>query len=115
MLMTEPPTTITEYLVADHERLHALLAEATADDRFDASAFALFRQGLLRHIAIEEKLLLVAVRGASGTPPSRWRELRIEHAALTSLLVPAPDLALCREIEALLGEHDAKEEGAQGV
>lgn len=108
--------TITAILVADHERLHSLLATASAAERFDATAFAQFREGLLRHIAVEEKLLLPAVRTAlGGTPPARWSELRAEHAALTSLLVPVPDLELCREIRSLLAAHDGKEEGADGV
>jgi hypothetical protein len=108
--------TITAYLVQDHLRLHALLAAATAGEHFEEQAFARFREGLLRHIAIEEKILLPAVRAVrGGTPPAGWSELRTEHAALTSLLVPVPDIALCHEIEALLAAHDAKEEGSEGV
>lgn len=107
---------VVTYLVADHARLHALLDRAMVTPEFDPEAFAEFRHGLLRHIAIEEKLLLPAVREArGGTPLDRAHELRIDHAALTSLLVPTPDLALGREILALLAEHDAKEEGAGGI
>ena len=110
---------ITEYLEQDHLRLHALLAAATASGaggRFDAVSYAEFRAGLLRHIAIEEKLLLPAARRArSGVPIDRAHQLRIEHGALGSLLVPTPDHALCREIAGLLATHDAREEGAGGV
>lgn len=108
--------TITAYLVSDHARLHGLLARAVVAPHLDPAAFADFRRGLLRHIAIEEKLLFPAVRKARrGASLDRAHELRIDHAALTSLLVPTPDLALCREILALLSMHDAKEEGAGGV
>lgn len=107
---------ITELLVADHQRLHRLLATAHTGGHLDGDAFAAFRAGLLHHIALEEKLLLPAVRRARGGEPlARARELRTEHAALTSLLVPTPDLALCAELEALLASHDAKEEGEDGV
>jgi hypothetical protein len=110
------PRTITAYLVSDHARLHGLLARAAVAPHLDPVAFADFRRGLLRHIAIEEKLLFPAVREAQrGASLDRAHELRTDHAALTSLLVPTPDLALCREILALLSLHDAKEEGAGGV
>ena len=48
-------------------------------------------------------------------PVEGARELRIEHAALTSLLVPTPDAALCGELSSVLSPHDAKEEGPAGV
>lgn len=97
---------VTDYLEADHQRLHALL---------DSGALAEFRAGLLRHIAIEEKLLFPAVRRALGRPLDAALRLRVEHAALTSLLVPTPDPTLVAEIRALLARHDAKEEGPDGV
>jgi hypothetical protein len=106
---------ITEYLTRDHARLHSLLDECLAT-RDLGDVFERFRGGLLRHIAIEEKLLFPAVRRALGGEalPSAW-ELRIEHAALTSLMVPTPDAALCEEIGSLLRDHDQKEEGSRGV
>jgi hypothetical protein len=101
----------------DHARLHRLLAAATADPaRFDHEAFEQFRAGLLRHIGIEEKILLPeARRRRGGEPLPIAQTLRSEHGALASLLVPTPDHALAREIEALLSRHDAREEGAGGL
>lgn len=108
--------TIAGYLHADHQRLRRLLHRAMAVTDLDLAAFADFRRGLLRHIGIEEKLLLPAARRArGGTPLDRARELRIDHAAITSLFVGTPDLALCRELASLLSVHDAKEEGSGGV
>lgn len=107
---------ITDYLTADHERLHLLLATASAGATVDAAAYAAFRAGLLRHIGIEEKLLFPAVRAAHGDAPlARVRGLHVEHAAISTLLVPAPDLALCGELAYLLGRHDAQEEGPEGL
>ena len=107
---------VTEFLLADHRRLHDLLARARAGDGVDVEAYQELRQGLLRHIAIEERVLFPAVRRARGGEPlPAAHALRVEHAALTSLLVPTPNAALCREIESLLTAHDAKEEGPHGV
>lgn len=109
-------STITGYLRSDHARLHGLLKRAMSLPHLDKEAFAAFRRGLLRHIAIEEKMLLPAVRKArGGRVLDGAHELRIDHAALTSLLVPTPDRKLCREILSLISVHDEKEEGAGGT
>jgi hypothetical protein len=109
---------ITDYLTADHARLEALLARAASLATLDLEAYAEFRSGLLRHIGIEEKLLLSAVKKLP--PPvalsvDELHTLRVEHAALTSLLVATPDLALLAEIREILQRHDAREEGEAGV
>lgn len=108
---------ITEYLEQDHERLRALLSQACEGGAaLDLAAFARFRTGLLRHIGIEEKVLFPAARRANGgTAVAGAAELRVEHAALSSMLVPTPDLALAREIAALAAQHDETEERPGGV
>jgi hypothetical protein len=107
---------VSDWLVADHERLHALLTAAIAGSDFDPTAFAAFRVGILRHIGVEEKILLPAARRARGGEAiERAWGLRLDHAALTSLMVPTPDRALVEEVSALLAAHDAKEEGPLGV
>jgi hypothetical protein len=45
----------------------------------------------------------------------RRAALRIDHAALTTLLVPTPDRALALEIHALLERHNQIEDGNGGV
>lgn len=107
---------VTTYLIADHHRLDALLQQAAASHPFDGDAFARFRAGLLRHIAIEEKVLFPAARRARGGDHlSRAHDLRVEHAALSSLLVTTPDNALCGELQSILVGHNAVEEGPGGV
>ena len=50
---------LTEFLVEDHRRLDGLLQSAIADPgRIDTGSYAQFRAGLLRHIGMEEKILL---------------------------------------------------------
>lgn len=107
---------ISQYLHQDHLRLHGLLGETIKGPELDLEAYGKFRGGLLRHIAIEEKILLREVRVRLGDEPHpSAHRLRVEHAALTSLLVSTPDRALIDEIRGLLAEHDKREEGAEGV
>jgi hypothetical protein len=107
-------TALERYLTEDHVRLDGLLRASLRDERhFDTVAFEEFRAGLLRHIGIEEKLLLPLARRA--LPGSLVSALRVEHAALASLLVPTPDHALAREIASLLETHNGREEGTAGL
>jgi hypothetical protein len=103
---------ITQYLIADHERLHPLLERCC--EEFEPDLFARFRAGLLRHIAIEEKILFPAASGVLGRLRD-FAELHREHSALAMLLVPPPDAALCREIATILADHNQREEGDNGV
>lgn len=107
---------IADYLHEDHVRLHGFLGRAGAGPEIDLDAFELFRGGLLRHIAIEEKILLREVRlRLNDEPHPQAHQLRVEHGALTSLMVATPDHELVGEIRSLLGEHDAREEGPDGI
>jgi hypothetical protein len=108
---------IHDILTGDHARLEALLSRATSDPaRLDHDAFEEFRAGLLRHIAIEEKILLPdARRRRGGTPLPLAERLRIDHGALASLLVPTADAALVDEIREILGTHDTLEEQPGGL
>jgi len=106
------------YLLAeDHARLEALLSRAThAPGRFDHEAFEELRAGLLRHIAIEEKILLPdARRRRGGEPLPLARRLRIDHGALASLMVPTPDRVLVAQIEEILRPHDGLEDEPGGL
>ncbi len=108
---------LRRYMTHDHARLDALLAASTARaDAFDAGAFERFRAGLLRHIGIEEKILLAEARARRGGEPlPRAARLRIEHAAIASLLVPTPTPAIAAELRGLLAVHNALEEGDGGL
>ena len=108
---------LSQHMAAEHRRLEALLDRSVADPKhFDAGAFDEFRLGLLRHIGIEEKILLTdARRRRGGEPLPVAKMLRVQHGALASLLVPTPDRALVEEIRTLLRSHDAHEEGPRGL
>lgn len=108
---------ITEFLARDHARLDALLAQAVArPGQIDLAAFGGFREGLLRHIAWEEKILLPAATAArGGAPPPLARRLRVEHGALAALLVPTPTPEIVGEIRSILGPHNEAEERPAGL
>jgi hypothetical protein len=107
---------IFQLLAADHARLDALLTRALAPGPIDREAFDEFREGLLRHIAIEEKVLLPAAREARGGEPlPQARRLRIDHGAIAALLVPTPTPEIAAEILKILGPHNVVEEGEGGL
>jgi hypothetical protein len=111
------PGPIHAFLAEDHERLDALLRRATGSAAgFDAASFEEFRAGILRHIGIEEKILLKEARRANGGEPLPMASrLRVEHGAIAMLLVPTPSHELVAEIRSLLSGHNALEEGAAGL
>jgi hypothetical protein len=108
---------IATYLAADHARLRTLLVRATADpSRIDHAAYDDFRAGLLRHIAMEEKVLFRDARDRrNGEPLPVTKQLHADHAAIASLLVPPPTHALLATIRDILAEHDPLEEGPDGL
>ena len=107
---------IGRHLADDHVRLEALLARSVATPgTLDRGPYDAFRAGLLRHIALEEKIVFPALREAlGGAAPPEWRRLRIDHGAIASLLVPPPTPELVGELRAILGPHDALEEAGDG-
>jgi hypothetical protein len=112
--MSGPLTTL---LAGDHTRLDGLLQRAmTAASRIERAAYAEFRAGLLRHISLEEKILLPAAQRWQGGVPLSWAtKLRLDHGALAALLVPTPTPAIIAAIHTVLAAHNALEEGPGGV
>jgi uncharacterized protein involved in response to NO len=108
---------VAAYLVADHQRLETLLTRATAQpNAIDLAAYGEFRRGLLRHIAMEEKILLpAAARARGGVPLPAAARLRRDHGAIAALLVPAPTSAIVAALRLVLAGHNLVEEGPAGV
>ncbi|AKF11062.1 hemerythrin domain-containing protein [Sandaracinus amylolyticus] len=104
-------STLRALIEDEHRELDALLARADAAGLLDLEAFEALRARLLRHIAIEEKLILAEVRVVRGGEPIEGaRRVRVEHGAIASLLVGTPDVALVAELRSLLIAHEAFEE-----
>jgi hypothetical protein len=108
---------IEAHLSADHARLDALLSRSDADPAgIDREAFAELRAGLLRHIGIEQKILLPdAARRQGGVPLPVARRLRADHAAIAALMVPTPTHAIVAELRRRLALHNPLEEGPGGL
>lgn len=108
---------LTRFLTEDHRRLDGLLQKATTHAGFvEQGAYDQFRAGLLRHIGMEEKILLPAVqRLRGGEPLSLAAKLRLDHGALASLLMPTPTAAIVATIRDILADHNALEEGPAGL
>lgn len=103
---------ITELLVSDHRRIGTLLARAREGER---AAYDELRGALLRHIGIEEKILLPALRARLGESPGVARQLRLDHSAIVAMLVPPPSPELLARLSSLLEQHDVLEEGDGGL
>ncbi|HTY57483.1 MAG TPA: hemerythrin domain-containing protein [Bacteroidota bacterium] len=108
---------IAAYLAGDHDRLDRLLEQASGDgSRIDQIAYAEFRSGLLHHIRMEETVLLpAALRLQGGRPIAVAERIRLDHGALTALMVPPPDRSILNTIRAILQVHNALEEQEGGM
>lgn len=108
---------VARFLVEDHERLDALLQRAVASPgAIDPTPYGEFRAGLLKHIGMEEKILLPAAqRARGGEPLPVAAKLRLDHGALAALLVPTPTPAIIAALRTILHAHNAIEEGPGGV
>jgi len=117
---------VTEALAWDHDRLDALEAAAfrkRSEGDLDAARalYAEFALGLRRHIGFEEQLLFPAFERGAGLPPTAGPTavMRAEHREIEGLLdrieagmgeAGSPAEALRRELHAVLGDHNLKEE-----
>jgi len=111
------PGPLFRFLADDHRRLDTLLQRALArPGEIDRTAYAEFRAGLLKHISMEEKILLpTAQRLRGGEPLPMASKLRLDHGAIAALLVPTPTPMLIAALRAILAAHNVIEEGAGGL
>jgi hypothetical protein len=108
---------VYDFLARDHERLDDLLTRSlSGSGTIDAGAYAEFRRGLLRHISIEEKILLPAAQQHSGgVPLPIAARIRLDHGALVALMVPTPTRALVSTVRSILAVHNEREEEVDGL
>ncbi len=108
---------VHRFLAEDHVRLEALLLRAIAPaDAIDLEAYSEFRSGLLRHIAMEEKVLVPELRRPElGEAPPFLDRLRDDHATIAALLVPPPTRAIVAALRDILAGHNPLEEGPGGL
>lgn len=106
-----------DFFTQDHRRLEAILEEAMQHpNEINMELYQEFRVGLLTHISMEEKVLFKAAQEANGGEPAPMqRQLRQEHGAITSLLVPPPTRDLIKVLNHILEVHDEMEEKPGGM
>jgi len=94
--------TIRSFLERDHQRLDQLLTRASGDlDNIDMEAFGEFRRGLLKHVGMEEKILLPAIQQLRGGEPLPIAaRLRLDHGAIAALLLLAVGLSVPDDADA---------------
>lgn len=104
---------IGEFMVSEHVLLDTLLAQAAHGS---VEAYREFRQRLLRHIRIEERLLLpMAERKRGGKPLQLAARLRLDHGALAALMMVPPSGRTFQAVSAVLKAHNPLEETSGGV
>jgi Hemerythrin HHE cation binding domain len=107
---------IWNFLAGDHARLDSLLERAgECRSVEELAAYDQFRRGLLRHISMEEKVLLPAAERARGAPLPEAAKLRLDHGALAALMMPSPQPRVVRAIRFIFARHNPIEEGPGGI
>jgi hypothetical protein len=106
-----------QFFVDDHRRLEKLLIRAISrPNEYDLVAYAQFRSGLLKHIKIEETVVIPeATKVREGKPLPVGEKVRLEHGALAALLVPPPSDAIVKTIRSILISHHRLEENQGGL
>lgn len=105
------------FFTNDHRRIESILEKAMENpDEIEMNLYHDFRVGLLTHIKMEEKILFPAAQKANGgTPMPIMAKLRLEHGALTALMVPPPTEDLVTVLKYVLDKHDLIEEEPGGM
>lgn len=104
------------YFFGDHRELEEALAQAVASEAIDTVAYGKFRTGLLRHIALEEKILLPALESVTkDRMKSVLDQIHADHGAIAALLVPPPTHGIVRAIRHILELHNVLEESPEGL
>ena len=111
------PGLLYQYLSDDHDRLDALLERAVAmPGMIDMELYSEFRKRLLRHISIEEKIVLPAIAKWQGGKKAALAErLRLDHGAIVSLLVPPPTPSIILTMRSIFEVHNPLEEQEGGL
>ena len=106
-----------QFFTNDHRRIEDLLNKATEDPQaIQMDYYHQFRTGLLKHIKMEEKILFTAAQKANaGIPLPLAAKLRLDHGALTSLMVLPPSHEVIRVLRHILEKHDILEEEPGGM
>jgi hypothetical protein len=113
----EHPRRIYEVMAMEHLRLEGLLdLMQSRDQETNAETYQIFRETLLRHIRIEERILLpMAQQCSDGRPLALAARLRLDHGALAAMMMLPPAPRVLAAVRAVLKVHNPLEDGPGGV
>jgi hypothetical protein len=105
------------FFTNDHHRIDQLLDKATKNPgEVETDYYHQFRTGLLKHIKMEEKILFPAAQKANeNVALPLAAKLRLDHGALTSLMVVPPSSEVIKVLRYVLDKHDLLEEEPGGM
>jgi hypothetical protein len=111
------PGALYQYMADDHARLDSLFQRAVSRPGvIDAESYHEFRKDLLRHISMEEKIVLPAIaRWQGGKKAAIAERLRLDHGALVALFAPPPTPSIMLTIRSILEVHNELEEQDGGL
>jgi hypothetical protein len=106
-----------KFFVGDHRRLEKLLNRAASGGpKYDIAVYSEFRTGLLKHIKMEENIIIPAAQKVrDGKPLAVASKLRLDHGALVALLVSPPSPTIVKAIRGILLDHNRSEESQGGL
>jgi len=106
-----------QFFEKDHRRIDVLLDKAMENsNEIELNYYHQFRTQLLRHIKMEENILFPAAKKENPEVMKAFLpQYRLEHGAITALMVPPPTPTLVKVIRYLLHTHNMKEEDEQGL
>ena len=109
--------TLYQFFTEDHHSIDNLLNKATEQPgAIELNYYHQFRTRLLRHIKMEEKTLFPAAKKVNyAVMQELIPRYRLEHGALTALMVPPPTSDLIKVIRHILEKHDFAEEEPGGL
>lgn len=108
---------IHQFFTKDHHRIDGLLNKAIENpNEIDMKYYLQFRTQILRHIKMEEKIFFPAAKKVNPAVMQKLLpKFRLDHGAITALLVPPPTLSLIKVIQYVLAKHDIEEEKPGGL
>src|SRR5215469_17601886 len=101
--MTSPDSPITEFMTHDHVELDDLLTQAANGN---AESYRIFRERLLRHIRMEERILLPMAESKRGEALPQAARLRADHGALAALMMLPPHPGTVHAVRTILKGHN---------
>ncbi len=107
---------LTDVLLREHRELLAMITACTRrEGEVDLHAFDQYRLRQLRHVAIEEKVLLPALAERTPLGPAFQNGLRKDHETIVVLCVTAPDPDFVHDLQEFIAWHQRVEEQPGGL